>query len=149
LQTPRDNATTRRLIDMSQSSLVLSVVTAFLALEPGMGGDTCRACRTGTGTATATKDITNDSFRLSASPNPFKETTTLKVSFPAFKVGQKAQMTVYNLMGQAVKNFNLEVKTGDTSAEVIWDSRDVPSGIYLVRFTSGTLVKTLKIVKTE
>ena len=43
----------------------------------------------------------------------------------------------------------LDVKTGDTSAEVIWEANDVPSGVYLVRFASGSVVKTLKIVKTE
>ena len=59
---------------------------AFLALEPNMGGDTCRACRNNsTTTATATKEPSNDSFRLVASPNPFRERTTLKVTFPAFK----------------------------------------------------------------
>ena len=149
-QAVRDNATTKRVIEMSQNNLVLSLFTAFLALEPGMGGDTCRACRNPTVvTVTATKDITNDSFRLVASPNPFKENTTLKVNFPAFKIGQKADLTIYNMVGKAIKRFDLDVKAGDTSAEVIWDSRDVPSGIYIVRFTSGTIIKTLKIVKTE
>jgi hypothetical protein len=148
-QAVRDNATIKRAIDMSQANLVLSLYTAFLALEPGMGGDTCRTCRNTTVIATATKDIANDSFRLSASPNPFKETTTLKVTFPAFKVGQKADLTIYNVVGKAVKRFDLDIKTGDTSAEVNWDAKDVPSGIYIVRFASGTIVKTLKIVKTE
>ena len=148
-QTPRDNATTKRVIEMSQNNLVLSLFTAFLALEPNMGGDTCRSCRNPTVTVTATKDIANDSFRMAASPNPFNKTTTLKVTFPAFKVGQKADLTIYTLMGKAVKRFDLDIKTGDTSAEVNWEASDVPAGMYIVRFTSGTVVKTLKIVKTE
>lgn len=149
-QTTKDNATIKRIIETSQSNLVLSLYTAFLALEPNMGGDTCRACRNGTTTtATATKEPSNDSFRLSASPNPFKDRTTIKVTFPAFKVNQKADVAVYNLVGKAVQRFNLDVKTGDTSAEVIWEAQGVPSGVYLVRFTSGAVVKTLKIVKTE
>jgi hypothetical protein len=149
-QAARDNATTKRVIEMSQNNLVLSLFTAFLALEPGMGGDTCRACRNPTVvTVTATKDIANDSFRMVASPNPFSNATTLKVTFPAFKVGQKADLSIYTMMGKAVKRFELDVKTGDTSAEVNWEASDVPAGMYIVRFTSGTLVKTLKIVKTN
>lgn len=149
-QTPKDNATIKRIIETSQSNLVLSLYTAFLALEPGMGGDTCRACRNaGAGQSVATKEVSTDSFRLAALPNPFKEKTTLKVTFPAFKVGQKADLTVFNLVGKAIQRFNLDIKTGDTSAEVVWEANDVPSGIYLVRFSSGAVVKTLKVVKTE
>ena len=149
-QATRDNATIKRIIDISQSNLVLSVYTAFLALEPGMGGDTCRACRNnGTVTTVATKEPTNDSFRLVALPNPFKERTTLRVNFPSFKVGQKADLTVYNLVGKVVQRFNLDIKTGDTSAEATWEAQDAPSGVYVVRFSSGATVKTLKIVKVE
>jgi hypothetical protein len=149
-QIPKDNATIKRILETSQSNLVLSIYTAFLALEPGMGGDTCRACRNNaTGQTTATKEPTNDSFRLVALPNPFKERTVLRVSFPAFKVGQKADLTVYNLVGKAIQRFNLDIKTGDTSAEATWEAQDAPSGVYLVRFSSGSIVKTLKIVKTE
>ncbi len=149
-QTTRDNATIKRVIDMSQTNLVLSFYTAFLALEPGMGGDTCRACRNQTVIgAVATKDLTNDSFRLVAAPNPFTNNTQLKLTFPAFKVGQKADLSIFNTVGKAVKRFDWDIKTGDTSAEVSWDAQDMPSGIYIVRFTSGTVIKTLKIVKIE
>jgi hypothetical protein len=148
-QTPRDNATTKRVIEMSQNNLVLSLFTAFLALEPGMGGDTCRSCRNPVTILSATKDIGSDSFRMVASPNPFSKATTLKVNFPAFKVGQKADLSIYTMMGKVVKRFDLDIKTGDTSAEVNWEASDVPAGMYIVRFTSGTLVKTLKIVKSE
>jgi broad specificity polyphosphatase/5'/3'-nucleotidase SurE len=114
-----------------------------------MGGDTCRSCRNPTVFVTATKDMANDSFRMVAAPNPFKETTTLKINFPAFKVGQKADVTIYNMMGKAVQRFDLDAKTGDTSAEINWDARDIAAGIYIARFTSGAMLKTVKIVKTS
>jgi hypothetical protein len=145
-----DNATVKRIIQTSQENLVLSRYTAFLALEPNMGGDTCLSCRDNSAVkVTATKEISNDSFRLKASPNPFKESTTIKVDFPTFKVGQKADLVIYNLFGQIIHRFNLDIKSGDTKAEVVWETNDVQAGVYLVRFSTGSVVKTLKIVKMK
>jgi Secretion system C-terminal sorting domain/Vault protein inter-alpha-trypsin domain len=145
-----DNVTVKRIIQTSQENLVLSRYTAFLALEPNMGGDTCLACRDKSATqVTATKELSSDYFRLKASPNPFKESTTIKVEFPSFKVGQKADMVIYNLLGQTIHRFNLDIKSGDKSAEVVWETNNVQAGVYMVRFSTGSVVKTLKIVKMK
>jgi hypothetical protein len=149
-QPTKDNATVKRIIQTSQENIVLSLYTAFLALEPSMGGDTCLTCRDKSSIqVTATKEVSNDSFRLKASPNPFKESTTIKVDFPSFKVGQKADITIYNLLGQIIHRFNLDIKSGETSTEVVWETNDVQAGVYIVRFSTGSVVKTLKIVKMK
>ncbi len=78
-----------------------------------------------------------------AYPNPFGTETTLNVSV---KDGEVANITVYNVLGQAVRNF-----TANESREIKWDGTDANgrncgSGIYFFRLSSPSNTATKKVV---
>jgi Vault protein inter-alpha-trypsin domain len=148
----RDNATINRIIRQSMNDRVLSLYTAFLALEPRFGGDTCRSCNNdnrGGGQVSTSNPTINDSLKITIAPNPFKTQVTFKMSFPAVKNLQTAQMSAFSTTGQLVKNFDLDLKVGVSQAEVVWQAEGVASGVYLVRMRVDGLQKTVKVVKTE
>ena len=145
-----DNATISQVIETSMSNRILSRYTAFLALEPAQGGDTCRTCdKNDTKATTATKEISNKVLKLTASPNPFKTETTIKITFETWKISSKARIVIYDLTGKVVKTIELDIKQGDTEAIVILDAHEMPSGIYIARFVSETIQKTIRLVKIE
>jgi Secretion system C-terminal sorting domain len=147
--TVSDNLTIQQIIDMSMSSRILSRYTAFLALEPAQGGDTCRTCDNKSTSVTATKDIANNGVKMSATPNPFRSNTALKINFEAWQTTSKARIAIYDMTGKIVKSFDITIKQGDTEVQVDWEAADMPSGVYVVRFVSDNLQKTIKIVKME
>ena len=145
-----DNATIQQIINVSMPNRILSRYTAFLALEPSLGGDTCRTCDLNRTIATvSTKEISNTSLKLTASPNPFKTTTTFKITFDAWSGSEKAQIIVYDLTGKIVKTLLVTIKKGDTEAQIELEADTLPAGIYIARFTSDNIQRTLKIVKIE
>ena len=52
-----------------------------------------------------------------------------------------SEVAIYNLMGQEV-----QFQTSATTISEV-DMSQLPSGIYMVRFTSESQVKTIKVVK--
>jgi len=80
-------------------------------------------------------------------PNPFNPSTTI-----AFRTDEPGpvQIAIYNLKGQLVRTFDLEVtRAGESS--VIWNGDDdngnsVSSGIYFYRMKSGTYSNTKKMI---
>jgi Secretion system C-terminal sorting domain/Vault protein inter-alpha-trypsin domain len=152
-----DNATVAQVIETSISNRILSRYTAFLALEPAQGGDTCKVCDKNDGkfndskgvTATATKEISDKVLKLVATPNPFKTETTIKLTFESWKESGKARIFIYDLTGKIVKTIDLDIKQGDTEASLILVAQDMPSGIYIARFVGGNIQKTIKLVKIE
>lgn len=146
-----DNNIVSQIIDASMSNRVLSRYTAFLALEPALGGDTCHTCdnRNRNTTLVFTQDIIKKDFALSASPNPFTETTQIKITFDAWKGNGKTRLMIYDITGKLIKIFVLSIKEGDTQIEVLWEAQDIPAGVYVVRFISESAHKAIKLVKTE
>lgn len=86
---------------------------------------------------------------LRAWPNPFFpscRSLTLEAKIPPGG-HQPVSLTVYNLRGQSV----LVTEIGACSTELAWDGRDrqgnlVPPGIYLIRLSSGSQFRTLKVL---
>jgi Secretion system C-terminal sorting domain len=144
-----DNNTIQQIIENSMNNRILSRYTAFLALEPSQGGDTCRTCDKNNTATTPTKDLTDSKFKLTASPNPFKSETVINITFETWKNNSKAKLVIYDLTGKIVKTFDLDIKQGDTELSFRWEAYDLPAGIYMVKFTSGAIQKTIKLVKME
>jgi hypothetical protein len=66
-------------------------------------------------------------------PNPFNPVTTISYRLPKSAV---VNLSIYNTAGQLVKTIVNEQKhAGHYSA--VWDARDVSSGVYYYRITSG------------
>ena len=74
-----------QILDLSLDQRVLSLYSAFLALDPERGGQPCADCQNETGDApTAIEDETPlpDEVVLEAFPNPFHTTVTIAVTLP-------------------------------------------------------------------
>jgi len=87
---------------------------------------------------------------LSASPNPFAASTSIKLA--GEKLGgwsDNASLVIYNLRGQEVRSLSL-ANAGKNGFELNWDGRDecgipCPNGIYLALFDLGSRRATLKL----
>jgi Secretion system C-terminal sorting domain len=75
-------------------------------------------------------------------PNPFNPSTTIRFTVPE---REQVSLTVFNLLGQEVKNlFNEEKQKG--SYEVSFNASNLPSGIYFYKLQSGNFVETRKML---
>ncbi|MCZ7602740.1 MAG: FlgD immunoglobulin-like domain containing protein [Melioribacteraceae bacterium] len=135
------------IIGTSISNRVLSYHTAFICLEPSLGGEVCYDCRDDGGGST---DVETDSvnvieeFSLAAYPNPFNSQTKIRVNLPPGMLSDNISFKIYNILGQVVKTFELNPNTKGTY-EFNWDGRNdygetVSSGIYI--FVAITPQKT-------
>jgi hypothetical protein len=88
---------------------------------------------------------TPNQFSLSAFPNPFNSSTTIR-----FSTGSQAaptRLAVYGIDGRLVKEFDGKWKMENgTEHSVVWEAGDLPGGIYLIRLEGGGEVKTIKSV---
>ncbi len=80
-------------------------------------------------------------------PNPFNPTTTIKYQLPE---ASKVKLVIYNVLGQKVRTLvNKRMQPG--YYQVVWDGRNdqgvqVSSGIYIYRFESDGLTRTMKMI---
>ncbi len=81
-------------------------------------------------------------FHLSAFPNPFNSTTTLRMDLP---IGTRnVKLTVTNVLGQTVEQREIEVLAPRVDIQLSLDNH--PSGIYLARVESLNKSQTTKLV---
>ena len=75
-------------------------------------------------------------------PNPFNPTTTIRFSLPQ---REKVMLSVFDLLGGVVVILvDEEVDAGEHS--IIFDAKDLATGVYFYRIQAGTFVKTKKFV---
>jgi polyhydroxybutyrate depolymerase len=75
-------------------------------------------------------------------PNPFDATTTISFSAPH---REKVTLRIFDLLGNEIATlFNKEVTSGEH--RVIFESKNLPTGIYLYRLQAGESVDTKKLV---
>ena len=82
-QTSQTNEVVAQLIDISVNERILSTYTAFICLEPSMGGQICYDCMDEAGMLDITDEMETageDSTFLVALPNPFNAGTTIRVN---------------------------------------------------------------------
>lgn len=81
-------------------------------------------------------------------PNPFNPSTT--ISYNLAENISDPKIEIYNIKGQKVKIFQLEVKAGESS--IVWNGKDendksVSSGVYFYRLVNeGKMVQTRKML---
>ncbi len=146
------------------SVAAMKTVTAKLAIVSHITGTTTFAAQVYTSSADA--DIFNDQSLLTEKsvqgtpievsnsnlptryslhqnyPNPFNPTTTIGFALP--KAG-RVRLEIYNILGQKVATLiNKSMRAGYYNVQ--WDARQVASGLYLYRITSGHFVKTRKMM---
>lgn len=74
-------------------------------------------------------------------PNPFNPTTTI-----GFSVEKQSgySLTIYNVTGQMVRQFNGVAEAGANS--VVWDASSSGSGVYFYRLETATFTDTKKMI---
>jgi len=77
-----------------------------------------------------------------AFPNPFNPITTIRYQLPEQSL---VEITAYNLLGQEVKRLVKEQKPAGIYS-VNWDAGNLPSGIYLIKMTTGNFHQVQKCV---
>jgi hypothetical protein len=87
--------------------------------------------------------------RISIAPNPFVESTTIRFDSPRM---DRAQITIHDVSGRLLRT----LLHGDVDRQnsVSWDGRDaddrdLPSGVYCARISTGTEVRTEKVIKLK
>ena len=93
-------------------------------------------------------------FSLSAYPNPFNPTTSIRYSIPNVTLseveGSRVQLSIYDILGNEIATLVNEEKPAGTY-EVIWNGKNnsgnnVSSGIYFVRIQANQQFKNLKLM---
>ncbi len=88
-------------------------------------------------------------FSLSQNyPNPFNPTTKIKFSIPNDKEninGEMAKLTVYNILGSRVATL-LNKRMTPGNYEVIFNAKDLPSGVYIYKLEWGYRSSTKKMI---
>ncbi len=92
------------------------------------------------------KEITGSTpqeFRLEQNyPNPFNPSTRIVFTLPDEAA---TSLIIYNLLGQEVATL-ISGRLVRGRHEVVFDARNLPSGVYLYRLQSGNLVQTSKMM---
>jgi hypothetical protein len=146
-----DNAIKKEISDSSMNNRVLSMFTAFLALEPSDSVQACEDCEDETGGGGNTSiDEEVQGIGIKAMPNPFTDLATLQITLPA-GLSEEISIEIYNLNGQLVKSFKVNA-TGEETLTLQWDGTDISgqqlgAGVYLVVLKASTFTNTIKLVK--
>lgn len=154
-----DPLTVSSIIDMSVEQKILTPYTGFILIDEALlntqeeeeneeeddGDDD-------DGETTSVDDNIDNSFdlELSAYPNPFNSTVTLKVSIPE---ANDYSLIIYNILGQKVKEFDLSGLSIGTHY-LKWqgetdDNRKVASGLYFAVLHGNNVLKTIKLQLLE
>lgn len=75
-------------------------------------------------------------------PNPFNPTTTVRYNVPQRSL---VNITVYNVLGEVVKSLIWEEKAAG-SYSVIFDAKQLPSGIYIINMNAGSFNQSIKSI---
>jgi hypothetical protein len=130
-----------QIIDASVKERVLSLYTAFLALEPNDTTRVCATCTTSTSTGGSTavksteqKNPPPDSL-VQVFPNPFNAQTTLRVQLPKGVNNQDVTFRIYNTLGQLIFTFDVSRLDDRHSEQFTWrgvnnKNGPIASGIY-------------------
>jgi len=93
----------------------------------------------------------NDTYILQNAPNPFR-TYTVITFMPLNYHGIKVySLSIYNIKGQLIRNFNNENESFTEKIDIIWDGKDedgnsMPAGVYFYHLSCGEHNVTKKML---
>lgn len=151
------NRVISEVIDLSIRNRILSLYTAFLALEPSRGGEVCNNCTDESGGELT--DITEISgpdslLFLKAFPNPFHEAVTIQIATEQGVDWDGFQAGVYDLNGRKIRSLSLPKIVAGKQMELRWNGGNekglqAPAGIYYFVLRSQKRQYSLKLMKLE
>ncbi|MDI6804999.1 MAG: T9SS type A sorting domain-containing protein, partial [Bacteroidota bacterium] len=130
------------------SSIVLTNRTVVLAWtsRDSLGAPFQIWCRTGILPETSVQDepefLPTDYKVLHAYPNPFNSSATIKYSLPK---SSDVKLSIYNILGEKVAVLANEFQNAGWQ-EVVWESGNNPSGVYVYRLTAGKYTSAGKLL---
>ena len=88
---------------------------------------------------------------LSAYPNPFNSSISITLSNLYWKGGDYISLTIFDITGRKVKEFNLKDAFRGGEVQINWDATDasgksVSSGVYFARVSTPQTSKTIKLL---
>ncbi len=152
------NAVVKSVIDVSMTHRVLSKYTAFLALEPNDSLKACTTCRDESKLVNVSDNRralipANDSL-ITAYPNPFNPSTSLRLRLPYGADPRHATVTIFNMLGQEVRRLEIGVLSSEQYSVVRWDGnnsegKQTGSGIYIATLATDVGRYSVKLVKMK
>jgi len=155
LEQETNNRSIGELINLSLEQRILSLYTAFLCLEPSLGGEPCPTCTDRSQGVVATEDIIRDSLLdVTFSPNPFSDQVSIRIEAPDGVRPDDIRIAIYDLAGREQMVFR-ELPEGTLyTLEFRWDGRnaagqELPSGTYLLQLSGEQLNQSFVLIKHE
>ena len=138
----KTNDIVKEIISTSISNRVLSLYTAFLALEPE------RQQQQDENQTSVDEFSDNDIISIKSYPNPFTDYITFSVTLSGQSAGIE-NVEIYDMTGIRVRTFTVS-EISDTK-ELRWDGCDsfgtkLPDGMYIVRFRTSKGVVHIKVM---
>ena len=153
---PQTNALITEIIDLSVRERVLSLYTAFLALEPSDTVKACTSCvdETGSGVDVEDAELPADTLSIEAYPNPFSDRTTIEIILARDTDAHETEVAIYDLLGRAVRRFDAELQNAGRNIRLVWDGTTdtgeyVSNGVYLCVVTTPSGRTSLKLVRVN
>jgi len=153
-----DPLTISSIIDMSVEQKILTPYTGFIVIDKSLTNYTNNddpedeEYNERDDEVLGISDNINDAFvlELSAYPNPFNSTVTLKVSIPEVN---DYTLIIYNVLGQKIKEFDLSMFSSGVHY-LKWngisdDNSKVASGFYFAVLHGKNILKTIKLQLVE
>ena len=152
------DATAQEIVESSIYYRVLSLHTAFLALEPSLGGEPCIGCIDGSNGGEfpvfSTEELAAEDplILLKALPNPFARQVQIRAELLPGAVGAEYQFAIYSQLGQLVTVLEPQMLAPGQEATLLWDGatadgRELPAGIYFLIVQGPQGRAQLKLVK--
>ncbi|MEW6194622.1 MAG: T9SS type A sorting domain-containing protein [Bacteroidota bacterium] len=139
-----NNSTNNNTIENPQLASISRTRNENLDPRPAANGpayENLAAIVTGVKEEAETSVIPNN-YQLSQNyPNPFNPTTTIRFALPQ---ASHVKLVVYNVLGQEVANLVNGYKDAG-SYNIIWDAKNLASGIYVYRLETGNQVISKKM----
>ncbi len=132
-------ASIHEAIDFSISERVLGDYTAFLCLEPSLGGEPCPTCEIEEEVTVDTDPpLVLEELSCTAFPNPFTDRLTIDLTLPENIAADDCSLTLFDATGRVVRQFGRQDMSGTGQDwQLVWDARNenglpVPAGMYVL-----------------
>ncbi len=149
------------IIYQSINNRILSLYTAFLALEPSDTVEVCENCAEPesndddwiTAIEETEIDEVTDSIAIKAYPNPFTDKVTIEIQKNKNNTdANNISAAIYDISGRIVKKFDIKPVANNKTAKLIWNGDtqnglQAGAGIYFFIFKTPYIQKSIKIIK--
>lgn len=155
LEKESDNRSITELISLSLEERILSLYTAFLCLEPSLGGEPCPSCqdRSLDGGIVSTNDQPLDTVvAASFAPNPFVDQISIRLDLgDGIDLGN-CRLSVYDLSGREQYVFTDLPEGKVRSLDFKWDGKsragkELPAGMYWLHIRGESWQQSFAMLK--